>query len=248
MLSPYRCLACRHRFFRLSDRLPYFLVLASVLGLIVTAIVISIYVIRMDPSELTQTVSTPASTASAAGANTAEGEVKAAPAVSANDGDAKSQYERGMQYLRGDIGVAKNPAEASKWLELAANQGHADASYNLGVLYRAGQGVLQNFETAFQWFELAAKQNHAEAQYSIGLMYQKGQSVQVDLVKSYVWLNLAAAQGHAGATGARNGVLQVMTAQQVADGQRGSRDWRPVGYAAKQPERALSVETAPKSR
>ena len=223
--SPYRCMDCGNRFLRLSRRVVSYLGVASVLALIVAAIAFAIYAM----TSMDRPIAQPASPQSATLPANAEKvpEPAAAQAV-IEGGDANSQYERGMRYFSGEGEAAKNPAEALKWLELAANQGHADARYKLGILYRTGLGVLQNFETAFQWFELAAKQNHADAQYDIGLMHKNGQSVPVDFVKAYVWLNLAAAQGHVGARGARDGVLQVMTAQQVAEGQRASRDWRPV--------------------
>ena len=37
-------------------------------------------------------------------------------------------------------GVPQNYAEALKWYRLAADQGDADAQYNLGVMYANGQG------------------------------------------------------------------------------------------------------------
>lgn len=240
--SPYRCQDCGSRFFRPSSRVVSFAGVASVLMLVVGVIVLAIYAITMDPPGIAQPASPPQlATLPANAEKIAE---PAATQALIERGDANSQYERGMRYLSGEGEATKNPTEALKWLELAANQGHADARYKLGILYRTGLGVLQNFEAAFQWFELAANQNHAEAQYDIGLMHKNGHSVPVDFVKAYVWLNLAAAQGHVGARGARDGVLQSMTAQQVVEGQRASRDWRPASSSTdKQQENTQSTRT-----
>ena len=41
---------------------------------------------------------------------------------------------------------------------LAAEQGNANAQYNLGLMYDIGEGVPQDDKTAVKWFELAAKQ------------------------------------------------------------------------------------------
>jgi TPR repeat protein len=43
----------------------------------------------------------------------------------------------------------------------AAEQGDADAQFNLGWMYADGQGVLQDFKTAVTWYRQAAEQGHA---------------------------------------------------------------------------------------
>jgi TPR repeat protein len=243
VFSPYRCMACDKRFFRMSRRFETVLgfTLLSLLG--VVALGVTFYVIRMDTPFGLAAARRPVTANSTAPANAKN------PPGSANDlekmpharaaaaGDAQAQYELGMQYLAGDVTGVKNPVQALKWLEMAAKQGHADARFNLGVMYRAGQGALQNFEAAFQWFELAAMQNHAEAQYNVGLMHKSGMSVPIDPVKAYTWVNLAAAQGHVGAISARDSLLQSMTPQQVVEGQRASRDWKPVAADASQADK-----------
>ncbi len=47
-------------------------------------------------------------------------------------------------------------AEAVKWYRKAAEQGHATAQYNLGVMYGNGRGVTQDYVHAHMWFNLAA--------------------------------------------------------------------------------------------
>ena len=41
-------------------------------------------------------------------------------------------------------GVKKNAAEAAKWWRKAADQGHAQAQFELGCLYYVGEGVEQD--------------------------------------------------------------------------------------------------------
>jgi hypothetical protein len=232
--SPYRCVACGKRFFKLSHRLESLLGWGAVLALVVGLIVTVIYMMNVnviDPVKYRRPV--PTASAPVPG-NTTEAAKATAPYARAAAGDIESQYTLGMLYLNGEGGVAKNYAEALKWLELAAKGGHAEARYNLGIMYRTGQGALQNFELAFQWFELAAGQNHTEAQYNVALMYKIGMSVPVDLVKSYTWVNIAAVHGHVGAMTLRDNLLQAMTPQQVAEGQRASREWKPVEATPKE--------------
>ena len=52
-------------------------------------------------------------------------------------------------------------AEAVKGYRLAAEQGHARAQNNLGVMYEFGDGVPQNYAEAVKWFHLAAEQGNA---------------------------------------------------------------------------------------
>ena len=53
-------------------------------------------------------------------------------------------------------------------VRIAAEQGDADAQFNLGVLYKNGRGVAVDAVKAALWFRLAADQGHASAQFSLG--------------------------------------------------------------------------------
>jgi TPR repeat protein len=79
-----------------------------------------------------------------------------------------------------------------------AEQGNADAQYNLGAMYYHGQGVSQDLKAALKWFTLAAEQgNFVHAQYNLGLMYFNGRGVSPDYKAALKWHTLAAKQGHA---------------------------------------------------
>jgi len=60
-------------------------------------------------------------------------------------------------------GVAQDTAEAIRWYRLAAEQGHADAQYNLGRMFEEGQGVAQDTAEAIRWYRLAAEQGNVFA-------------------------------------------------------------------------------------
>ena len=49
------------------------------------------------------------------------------------------------------LGVVPNCQPAVKWYTLAAEQGNANAQYNLGRLYYLGQGVPENLIYAHMW-------------------------------------------------------------------------------------------------
>jgi TPR repeat protein len=53
--------------------------------------------------------------------------------------------------------VEKDYAEALKWRQKAADQGHAYAQYGLGCMYRDGRGVSMDDIEAYAYFNLAAR-------------------------------------------------------------------------------------------
>lgn len=57
----------------------------------------------------------------------------------------------------------------STWRPLAED-GDADAAFNLGQAYRLGRGVPVNLAAAQTWLERAARKDHVEAQSTLGLL------------------------------------------------------------------------------
>ena len=53
-------------------------------------------------------------------------------------------------------------------LRARADQGVAEAQYNLGVMYARGDGVPEDEAEALRWYRLAADQGHADAQFTLG--------------------------------------------------------------------------------
>ena len=49
-----------------------------------------------------------------------------------------------------------------RWFRLLAEQGHAGAQNNLGLMYSNGQGVPQDYLQAYLWFNLAASRMTGE--------------------------------------------------------------------------------------
>ena len=117
-------------------------------------------------------------------------------------------------------------------LRLLAKQGHAEAQYNLGVIYDRGQGVTQDYAEAAKWFRKAAEQGWADAQHNLGLMYGNGQGVPEDYVQAHMWFNLAAFRYPPGED--RDEVVEVrdiaaerMTPAQISEAQKLAREWKP---------------------
>ena len=86
--------------------------------------------------------------------------------------------------------------EAARWYRKAADLGDPIAQYNLGVMYRSGQGVPQNSSEAARWYQKAAEQGDPDAQKNLGDLYRRGEGVREDTRKAFSWYQKAAIQEH----------------------------------------------------
>jgi TPR repeat protein len=114
-------------------------------------------------------------------------------------GSCFGQFVVGVCYDNGCGGVAQDYAEAVRLYSLAAAQGDARAQFNLGYMFKKGEGVAQDYAEAVRLYSLAALQGHARAQVNLGNMFKKGEGVAQDYAEAVRLYSLAAAQGDAGA-------------------------------------------------
>lgn len=76
-----------------------------------------------------------------------------------------------------------------------AEQGEAEAQYQLGVVYRYGPRVIWNNVEAAKWYRLAAEQGVVVAQRDLGQMYYHGSGVIQDYTEALRLYRLAVAGG-----------------------------------------------------
>ena len=129
-------------------------------------------------------------------------------------------------YQRGDY------ATVIRELRPLAEQGHAEAQHNLGVMYGNGQGVPRDYAEAVKWYRKAAAQGMAKAQGNLGLMYVDGLGVPQDYVPAHMWFDLAASKFSPGedrdkVVKARDDVAKRMTPAQISEAHKLAREWRP---------------------
>lgn len=117
---------------------------------------------------------------------------------SANGGYGPALFKRGQAFL-----AKSDPdqfAIAASDFRKAAENGHAEAQFNLGVLLREGKGVPKDLGEAAAWFKKAADQGFAGAQYQLGLFYDEGLGgILQDDARAAKFYRLAAEQGTQGA-------------------------------------------------
>lgn len=107
------------------------------------------------------------------------------------------------------LAFAQNPDEAmakyrlgdyrgalESWQELASN-GNTDAWYNLGQMYRLGQGISFDFPKATENYTLAAIAGHTAAQRELGNLYFFSIGTTEAQARAIPWWHKAAASGDA---------------------------------------------------
>ena len=110
-------------------------------------------------------------------------------------GAPEAQHDLAAIYTAGHGGAPQSYEKAAFWFRQAADNGVANARYNLGVLYHQGLGLEQDTAEAIRWYKSASDLNHPEAQYNLGIAYIEGIGVPYDPVKATEYFETAANAG-----------------------------------------------------
>jgi TPR repeat protein len=90
-----------------------------------------------------------------------------------------------------------DPAEALRWLRLAADGGHTASMVQLGFRHRFGDGVPRSFQEMLRWYRLAADSDDPVALGNLAVCYANGEGVRQDLARAFALRTRAAELGHA---------------------------------------------------
>jgi TPR repeat protein len=112
-----------------------------------------------------------------------------------------------------------------------AEQGDADAQYNLALMYERGEGVVQDYAAAVKWYTLAAEQGDADAQFLLGAMYALGAGVVQDYALAHMWANIAAANGASNGAKIRDWVAEELSKSEITAAQRMASECMASNYA-----------------
>ena len=126
-------------------------------------------------------------------------------------------------------------SEASDYiaeLRSKAEQGDADAQFNLGFMYFLGEAIPLDYKEAFRWYRASAVQGNSSAQGSLGAMYRAGLGLPQDYILAHMWYNLAVANSELDQerniwAKNRDATAKKMTSEQLAEAQRLAREWKP---------------------
>jgi len=118
-------------------------------------------------------------------------------------------------------------ATALRVLRPLAERGNRQAQYRLAVMYANGWGVPRDEAESNRWYREAAERGDASAQSLVGSAYLFGRGAPRDFVQAYLWLSLAARGGDKSAAKVRDGLEGNMTAAQISEARRLTREWKP---------------------
>ena len=130
-----------------------------------------------------------------------------------------ADFQKGL-----DAYKIKDYATALREWKPLAEQGHAVAQTNLGVMFQQGLGVPQDFELAVVLYKLAAEQGYGAAQNKLGFMYGIGKGLKRDRLRVHMWLSLAASNGEASGKPVVDLMEKSMTAAEILNAQDLARE------------------------
>jgi len=117
----------------------------------------------------------------------------------AENGVPFAQYVVGAIIDGGFGNPTKNPTEAVKWYQRAAEKGHPEAQAALARSYEEGHGTPQDFTQARKWYLAATEQDIREASYGLAVLESKGLGGPKDSAGAAAHSRRAAEQGHTNA-------------------------------------------------
>jgi hypothetical protein len=109
-------------------------------------------------------------------------------------GEEGCTLEQALEQIFADL---KRRGIAVETMNLAADQGQADAQFSFGGPRINGEGVPQGDAQMAARFRKNAEQGNADAQFNLGYLYHKGQGVPQDYTQAAFWYRMAAEQGYA---------------------------------------------------
>ena len=113
---------------------------------------------------------------------------------------ARRLNERFDEEMRAETERQNPPPESStalQRLEKLAEEGSADAQFDLAGMYASGKDLPKDDVKAFEWYKKAAFQGHTGAQFKLAGIYANGIGTEKNENKAVDYLTKAATQGHA---------------------------------------------------
>jgi localization factor PodJL len=173
----------------------------------------------------------------------------------ANLGYAPAQFYLGKLYDAGAAGLNKDPAEARRWTERAAEGGDRKAMHNLGLAYFEGTAGPKNRAIAVQWFQKAAELGVIDSQVNLARIYEGGFGVPQNAAEAYKWYLIAGKLGDAESRTSATRVRETLSADARSAAERAAAAFHStapnastlpsIQAAAQVPAAAAPAPTAP---
>lgn len=113
--------------------------------------------------------------------------------LAADQRNPQGQFAMGELWRKGQGTGTSSLAQAAIYYQRAADQGHTEAQYQIGLSLNL---LSPSQQEGIKYFQLAANKGHAGAQFMLGLMYSSGMGVPKNQAEAIKYFQLAANQGH----------------------------------------------------
>ena len=94
---------------------------------------------------------------------------------------------------------SQSASASASTLRSLAEQGNADAQYNLAQSYLRHDPTNKDYQSALKWLRASVEQGNASAEFLLGYLYEHGEGVPHDYAKAVENYRAAALQGHSSA-------------------------------------------------
>ena len=110
----------------------------------------------------------------------------------------QEEQRRGKEAYARALGAraAGDPVAAAEYLREAADLGHGQAAYELGLAYIEGSGVPKDLDLSARWINRAADLGDPGAEFLVGSAFYGGIGVDQDVARGLSFLERAADKGH----------------------------------------------------
>ena len=144
----------------------------------------------------------------------------------ANLGYGPAEFYLAKLYENGSSGLAKDPAEARRWTERAAQTGDSKAMHNLALYWFEGSGGPKDPAQAADWFKRAAERGVQDSQYNLARLYEQGFGVPKNTAEAYKWYLVAGANGDPESKTGADTVKRSLTPEAQASAERAASTFR----------------------
>jgi uncharacterized protein len=105
----------------------------------------------------------------------------------------EAKYGVGLSFSKGFGLYEGNEDQAIPYFQSAADEGHAEAAYELGRIY---ESYKSDVDVAFQWYLKGAEGGYVSAQTRVAWLFSQGKGTEKDASKAEMYYRRAADQGY----------------------------------------------------
>ncbi len=91
----------------------------------------------------------------------------------AEKGDVDSMAKLADLYCRGGYHLDPDDQVCGMWMKRAAEKGHREAQYNLGMMFEKGVGMKENLVEAYRWYSVSFTNGHLRSEVNAQRVWER---------------------------------------------------------------------------